>query len=148
MRKKSKLKRLSETSQWASFACFAFAVKHTKLAHFPHVLFWFRMVLRGSWKRNCHILTLFRLVLPAYSFVSRLFRLVSLCKFASFCFTKFKSTNRKGDGVSFPQQEVDGQGFKKVVLLIGIDALVLANKGVLGESESKNWKLANKLKLL
>jgi hypothetical protein len=49
--------------KWASFACFVFAVKHAKLAHFLHVSFWFRIVLRGSWKRNCRSLTLFRLVL-------------------------------------------------------------------------------------
>jgi hypothetical protein len=57
--------------------------------------------------------------------------------------------DRRGDSGSFPQQEVDVQGLKEVVVLIGGDALVLANKGVNGESDgySTNGKMTDKLKL-
>jgi hypothetical protein len=55
----------------------------------------------------------------------------------------------RGNGGSLPQQEVDVQGLEEVVILIGRDALVLANKGVHSESDgySTNDKMTDKLKL-
>jgi hypothetical protein len=43
--------------------CKTCEAKHAKLANFSHVSLWFRIVLYGSCKRNCGLLTLFRLVL-------------------------------------------------------------------------------------
>jgi hypothetical protein len=55
----------------------------------------------------------------------------------------------RGDCGSLSQQEVDVQGLEEVVVLIGGDALLLANKGVHGKSDgsSKNGKMTEKLKL-